>query len=144
VQSLKRFISAPKKIPEEPFTGQNLWQKKTPTLKRTDSGSDRTLVEKNAPYEITGWDSGDRTGEIGSDSVDGKISGEREGFMDTGLSMGAPANKVSRTKSMRFLGRGPTGPSPHLNFVACWTYMIRPLICLPCMHAYDARIASNS
>jgi hypothetical protein len=67
VQSLKRFISAPKKIPEEPFTGQNLWQKKTPTLKRTDSGSDRTLVEKTLLTKLlvgtlgTGLEKSDRT-----------------------------------------------------------------------------------
>ena len=40
----------------------------------------------------------------------------REGFMHTGLSMSALANKVSRTKSMRFQGWSPTCPWPHLKF----------------------------
>ena len=36
--------------------------------------------------------------------------------MHIGLSMHALANKVSRTKSMRFQGRSPTCPWPHLKF----------------------------
>jgi hypothetical protein len=72
-----------------------------------------------------------------------KISGKREGFMHTRFSMHALANKVSRTKSMRFQGRSPTGPWPQLNFAPSRAYTIMPLICLPCMHAYGAHIASK-
>jgi hypothetical protein len=73
-----------------------------------------------------------------------KISEEREGFMHTGFSTRAFANKVSGTKSMRFQSWSPTSPWPHLNFAPSRAYMIMPLICLPCIHAYGAHIASNS